>query len=269
MAPAPLVVGVNGSADSQLALRWASGLASRWGASVAAVYACTHTSADEEQRLVERWSTTAREFGVQLRTMIIPGDPRDVLISAADRTDAELLIVGAGNHTRPGFLHVGSVGESLAHHVTRPLAIVPAVATSPLQRLALGVDGSAESRAAASLWTARLAAGIGASVIAVTVEAPLDNWTSAREETWRHSVEREIRDRWAATVGDAGVPVEAALVYDDDKAAGLLRHAANVGAGLLVVGMRSLHGIPRFRAGGVAMQVLHRTGMPIAFVPAQ
>jgi len=52
------------------------------------------------------------------------GPAADVLVRVADRTDAEMLVVGRrGSGGAPGAL--GSVSEAVLTHATRPVLVVP------------------------------------------------------------------------------------------------------------------------------------------------
>jgi nucleotide-binding universal stress UspA family protein len=185
-----------------------------------------------------------------------------------NESGADILVVGAhGSGSTPGFLHLGSVVEHLAHHSTLPMAVIPEQSRPVFDTIALGVDGSSNNQAAIDL-AADLAAGIGATVLAIAVEEPVVEFSPANSpQNWRRYTEEQVRTTWAKRVEDAGVELEVAAVRDLRPAEGLLRTAKQQRCDVLVVGLRGLGGISGLRAGGVAMQVLHHADRPIVLVP--
>lgn len=135
-----IVVGVDGSPESEVALRWAATLARRNGAVVDAVTAWTLPvtfSWDASGIYSVDWQGEAEKsviatvdsvFGpdrpVGLRTFAFEGDPAHKLIEHA--AGAQLLIVGSRG--RGGFkgLLLGSVSSKCAAHATCPVLIVHA-----------------------------------------------------------------------------------------------------------------------------------------------
>lgn len=274
-----LVVGLDGSKASVRALAWAGRLAAATGGDLVAVHAQRRpyaeiAPADDERMLAERreiiereWLRPAADLGLDPRAVVVEGDPRTVILDTARERDAELIVLGrSGAGGDPGFLHLGSVVEHAAHHVTRPLAIIPADVDRPVRRILLGVDGSAESAAAVE-WCTSVAGALGATVEAVTVEEPPAEWTPAwSDENWRRGAERGIQE-WVAPLTDAGVPVECLVVEELFPVDGLLHTAEDHDVDLVVIGTRGAGGFTGLRFGGVAMRVLHRIERPLVLVP--
>ena len=103
-----------------------------------------------------------------IRSDVIDGTPVEVLLGRGEAEDADLMVVGLrGAGGLPG-LRLGSVTDMLAHHTTRPLAVVPATPLVGVRRIVLGVDGS-EGAAAAVSWCAAFASDLRAEVSAVSV----------------------------------------------------------------------------------------------------
>lgn len=137
----PVVVGVDGSANSVLAVAFAAEEAALRGAELVAVHAYTgpvsigpgdmlplvHDTemvADDAGRLLAEVTAGLAERHPDLRVTrrLVPGQPRAVLL--AQSRDAQLVVVGARG--RGGFagLLLGSVSQALLHHADCPLAIV-------------------------------------------------------------------------------------------------------------------------------------------------
>ncbi|MGW7681574.1 universal stress protein [Kribbella sp. NPDC054772] len=84
--------------------------------------------AETAQRYFEDLATGWRRkypdvtFQVEVRR----GHVVDGLVTAAEQSDARLLVVGTRHHTRLASFVAGSVTRGVLHHVTCPLAVVPA-----------------------------------------------------------------------------------------------------------------------------------------------
>lgn len=274
-----IVVGVDGSSAGSAALRWASSLAAASGGEIIAVNAVVRPRSvpdlrDYEDRLEDRrkllatdWTMPARESGVTVRTVIREEDPRAAVLAIAELEEADLVVLGrTGSGGGPGFLHLGSLVEYAAHHIDRPLAVIPATAAASIERIVVGVDGSRPSLEAIS-WCAEVAPGCNASVIAVSVSEPYLEWTPVSSaDNWRRDVERQIEE-WVGPITDASVAVKCVAQRDLHPADGLLEVTSENDGDLLVLGTRGAGGFLGLRAGGVAVKALHRASLPIVLVP--
>jgi nucleotide-binding universal stress UspA family protein len=140
-----IVVGVEGSAGSHAALRWAIEEARLRNGVVEVVtaYLPTYVPAapdfgyvpldpvdlvDEvtkmQDEVIATVSDTVDTAGVRIEQKLLKGRAADTLIAAAE--GADMLIVG--NRGRGGFrgLLLGSVSQQIAHHATCPVVIVRA-----------------------------------------------------------------------------------------------------------------------------------------------
>ncbi|HEY9558376.1 MAG TPA: universal stress protein, partial [Acidimicrobiales bacterium] len=173
-----VLVGVDGSDAADAALGWGGRLAHAVGAEVvvASVFGPVQAEVSPEKyeelkdeagrRLAVEWSGPLAGSGVPHRPLLLTGPP-DALLEAAEQEDAYLVVVGPRGHGGFARLHIGSVAHHLAHHTTRPLAIVPAPgALDGFDRIVVGVDGSDGSTQAVR-WCAEVARATGAEVVAV------------------------------------------------------------------------------------------------------
>ncbi|MGI5133265.1 MULTISPECIES: universal stress protein [unclassified Streptomyces] len=133
-----VVVGVDGSASSHAALRWAVRYAGLVGGRVDAVAAwelpgtygwsapVVDTALDEDnarQGLVQELrDVLGAEGASSVRALLVRGNPADVLLRASE--GAEALVVGS--HGRGGFARalLGSVSHRVAQHANCPVVIV-------------------------------------------------------------------------------------------------------------------------------------------------
>ncbi len=286
------MVGVDGSATSREALRWATGLGEALAAEVVAIHALglldrwhdPDASARSWRRtlcaLVERtWcAPLARSRGLH-RVEVRDGDPVDVLLAAIEDEHADLLVVGSrGVGDRPE-LALGSTSLHLLQAARVPVLVVPdrrpeaaAADALRLRHVLVGVDHSQASRAALELG-ADLAVALGGSLSVLEVVEyvppfPLDEPTEPGDghqgrvaEAAMALLEAEVR---GVRARDVGVQV---IVRSGDPAATLLEVADDVDADLMVVGTRGRGGPRELLLGSVARTVADRARRPTLVVP--
>jgi nucleotide-binding universal stress UspA family protein len=139
----PVVVGVDGSPASLAALAAGFAEAELRGAEVLAVLAWPDVVEADPAPLVDAGDLRglaaqrlddlveplqARHPGVPVRTEVVTGRPREVLLGAA--ADASLLIVGTRGHGGIRGMLLGSVSHAVLHHATCPVAVVHAAPTA-------------------------------------------------------------------------------------------------------------------------------------------
>lgn len=128
-----IVVGVEGSADSMLALRWAAQEARLRGAALRIVHAYQTQGGPAVLEQLDRHAREVLDAAVEEALAVAPGlsvvaEPaRGEAASAAlvaRAADADLLVVGARGLGGFTGLLVGSVGNQCAHHAPCPVAII-------------------------------------------------------------------------------------------------------------------------------------------------
>lgn len=139
----PVVVGVDGSANSRRALVMAGRHARAIGAEVAVVHAVglteeidgehvpTFGHRDEIADNVERWCDALREDGCdEFETRLEDGPPVDVLLRTANDVDASAIVVGRrGAGGRPELL-LGSTAHQVVEHAHCPVLVIPPIGHS-------------------------------------------------------------------------------------------------------------------------------------------
>jgi nucleotide-binding universal stress UspA family protein len=137
MANGVIVVGVDGSATSILALQWAVAEAEATGRDVTAVTVWRYVpalepgaifaSVDEvgatHSRQLDEVVRTVERPGVTVRTHVVEGDANEVLVEAAQ--GADLLVLGTHGRGRMLRALVGSVSAYCLRHARCPVAILP------------------------------------------------------------------------------------------------------------------------------------------------
>lgn len=133
-----IAVGVDGSANSMTALRWAFDHADPNGKVLAVgVYNPVAFAIDgyvPPIELLEKQTRSAvqdvvdevmknAEAGPEVEIEVRAGDPRTQLRAAGE--EADLLVLGARGHRGVGYLLLGSVTTSILHHPTSTTVVVP------------------------------------------------------------------------------------------------------------------------------------------------
>jgi nucleotide-binding universal stress UspA family protein len=133
------LVGVDGSANSLAALRWAVEFAAAgstvvvvqvWDASPLAVGAdefffpdASAIAATRFNVLVDDFESDAEAKSVTLDRRFLHGRPRDVL--AEEAASVDMVVAGVRGHGAVAATLLGSVSTSLLHHLDRPFVVVP------------------------------------------------------------------------------------------------------------------------------------------------
>lgn len=284
-----VVVGVDGSPGSKLALRWSLAAADRHGTQVDAVMVWTDAfapfgpptdisalSPEHQRQLLGRVESAINSAQknyvgppVRVRPHVLPGSPASVLVASARRAD--LLVLGSrGLGGIRGSL-LGSVSQECAQLAPGPVVVVrdnlPAGAEhyTRNRRIVVGIDGSEASRAALR-W-----AGAEAQRAGVELEV-VHAWGSPNARLGVVEGEDGLRRLGQAILDDALEPLkESGCLYSQHLASGaadavLVDRSSS--ADLLVVSSRGRGGLPALLLGSVSQQCLIHAKCPVAVIHA-
>ncbi|MCD0450172.1 universal stress protein [Actinocorallia sp. API 0066] len=252
-----IVVGYDGSAGSERAVRWAVREATLRGLELVVCHAWHWLYADPlhtaSYETVQRFADLELSKGMfvaetmapslKVRKALVQGPASPTLLHEASQ--AVMLVVGARGAGGFPALASGSTPRQVAGHALCPVVVVrdPA-AEGPI---VVGIDGSRASHAALALAFEEAVLRRSELVVVHAAELPAD--ASTHEEFARTSgswLEREI-GLWRTKHPAADVTVR--LVHREARA--VLLEAAQ-GASLLVVGDRGEDGPPNLRLGSVS-----------------
>jgi nucleotide-binding universal stress UspA family protein len=145
-----IVVGTDGSSTATVAVRHAAGLAAAFGARLTVVCAFDPDAAPDRDEGTGvppdlRWRLTgaaqadehaaaarslAQSAGAaEVGTYVAPGDPGDVIVTAAREVAADLIVVGNRGMTGAARFLLGSVPDRVSHHAPCDLMIVRTLGT--------------------------------------------------------------------------------------------------------------------------------------------
>jgi nucleotide-binding universal stress UspA family protein len=282
-----ILVGIDHSECSRAALHWAAGVTGRIAdvarapvPRVIAVAAWEPRQAelppDEAQRernavvrLLDMRASEVNAEPINVETEMLDGTPADVLLRAADAHSADLVVIGTRGEGGFAALQFGSVADHLAHHTTRPLAVVPAGAWPEPRHLVLGVDGS-EGSTAATRWCASFASDCDAGVTAVACNEgkyPLRPGQDPKDVL--QYMEHALHDQWTRPLRHEGITTRFEVSLEPHVSDALLEACNRRAANALVVGTHGLAAIAHVRLGGVTMELLRDANLPLIIVPPE
>jgi nucleotide-binding universal stress UspA family protein len=267
------LVGIDGSAPSAAALRWAAHEASSRGVGLRVVHAFASPPLvddigrsldwEEAHRAVEDAHRAAEKVASELhvRSQVVLGSPSETLI----RRSAEAGLVVLGKRGRGGFrdLLAGSVALQVAGHAACPVALVHAGWRPPIddREIVVGAEGDAALRAAfaeADLRGVRLRAIHAWRPIMPAGPSGLTPMTLDELERNEEKTLTRTLAPWRERHPD--VRVVESVVCDSS------RHAlieASRTAELLVIGAREHFGIYTLALGTTAYAVIHHVACPV------
>ncbi len=136
-----IVVGVDGSAQSAAAVKWAVRLAKGMRSQITAVFAIhmpiyfgseygapfqfdQQWRDDMREEFENKWCKPLTVSGVRYRTVMEDGRPASVIDAVADRENADLIVVGRRGRGDVAELVLGSVSHELVLNSKRPILVI-------------------------------------------------------------------------------------------------------------------------------------------------
>ena len=268
-----IVVGYDGSGDSELALDWADQLAAEQGRTLRVLISevdptqVLEATSDWHAAKVAQLESDARDrlAGARSRESsieVIGVPPSQALIDASAK--AVTVVIGARGHSLLSGVVLGSVSQHVTRHSSCPVVVVRAPYHPDADRVVVGVDGSTGSRKALE-FAFDHASRSGSPITAVHA------WRNAARGDTGEGLVEEIRAAervlaealagFADQYPDVKVTTEAIPVVPQRVLAD-----ASQSASLVVVGSRGLGAFAGLLLGSVSQSVLHHAQCPVAVV---
>jgi nucleotide-binding universal stress UspA family protein/nitrite reductase/ring-hydroxylating ferredoxin subunit len=254
MAFGTILVGTDGSETAFLAETVAAGLAGALGGRLVVVTAHEAGGEAAAAQTAAEARARAESAGLEAAAETGEGEPAAVLVELADRTDADLLVVGDIGMGQARRLRLGGVPDRISH--TAPCSLLIVRTSRPggapdragsYRSVLVATDGSPTADHAARLG-AELAAALGASLTLV----------HAGDELIGRVVLKDTAER----LGDAGLPLRTPA---GEPGRAIVQLAADEGHDLVVVGSKGMAGAGR-ALGSVPNTVSHEAPCDVLIV---
>ncbi|WP_017615033.1 universal stress protein [Nocardiopsis salina] len=292
-----VVVGVDGSDHARAALEWAAAEAVRRGAVLRIVHALgmpvvvsaydgttRFQPTDEMSGQATRVLVEARERAVGLQ----PGLESETVTALEEAPLAlirhshphDLIVLGARGLGTVAAAFVGSVSVRVAAHAPCPVVVVPhddqgRPATTSLDRIVVGVDGSRNARRALGLAVDMATENGGELLVVHSWEVPYPYdpvaMTAAgyrpQEDVFEQQAQELVADLLADTLEDGNdANIEVSVVRTQAPPVDAVLRAAE-GADAIVVGSRGRGTVRGLLLGSVSQGILHRSRIPVVVLP--
>jgi nucleotide-binding universal stress UspA family protein len=279
----PIIVGVDGSPASRVAVDWAARDAALRGADLKLVHVLVPPAVmafpevpmppgfmewqDEEgRRLLDSAVKTVEEAGaeVEVSTDMVSGPAVPVLADLS--SSAQMIVVGCRGHGALARGLLGSISTGLAHHAHCPVAIIhdedPLMAHPSKAPVVVGVDGSpASENAVAIAFEQASFRGVDLLAVHAWSDTGVFEFPGADWSTLQAAGEQTLSERLAGWQERYPDVLVRRVVVADKPAHQLLEQAES--AQLLVVGSHGRGGIAGMLLGSVSTSVLHGARMPV------
>jgi nucleotide-binding universal stress UspA family protein len=226
----------------------------------------------------ERWATANAEMasfaaaalaGVETRAEVAEGLPAPLIVAAARRSGAGLIVMPTHGHGPFRRFILGSNTAEVLRDAECPVATgvhlerLPALAGTGFSSVLCAVDLGPQSRRALE-WAAGLAEATGARLTLLHAASTVSTAASAGEAGWNESVCVEARAEAVRLVEAVGCQADVAIEAGDPARA-IREVAGRVGAELLVIARGSAGGVfGRLRANAYA--IIRESPCPVVSV---
>jgi nucleotide-binding universal stress UspA family protein len=279
-----IIIGYDGSAQAYDALAFAKQLAAASGAALTAVtvlqfdplWGGRDSYLEDLDAELERRLEHAGEAAAVATDTVEAISPARGLHEYAERSDADLVVLGSARYGKVGQILAGTVAMSLLHGSPCAIAIAPLGyadrASAGIEEIAVGYDGQPESRAALADAIELAPATVAPlKVVAVAASAPViygngmgsgQGWQELKDAI-RTGTRERLDEAVASVPGDVRV---SAVLAEGDPARELGRTAVADG-GVLVVGSRGYGPLRRVLLGSVSTELVRSVPCPLIVRP--
>jgi len=287
-----ILVPLNGSEITEVALPYAEELAGRLGSEVTLIYVGELAQDQQYHRMhqfyvqgiveltkrgIERYIEKASGRAIKVESKILAGDPAEEIVNYADKEDVGLIVMAT--HSRPVITRwaLGSVAEKVARATKQPLVLIRARGARPdvrekniLKKVLVTLDGSKESEAVIP-YIEELASKLKAEVIllqVLTPEYPTYNISQLKQLEQARTSAKDYIEKMEAQLKQKGIAVRSELRerLTGGAAEEIIKLADEMNADVVAMSTHGRSGVSRWAFGSVADKVLHAGNTPLLLV---
>ncbi len=226
-----------------------------------------------QQHAEARTAAVFAEANVPFLPLREIGNPVEIILSVAERRNADLIVMGSRGLGGFKSLTLGSVSDGVAHHASCPV-LIERGNTTAFRRILLASDGSTEAQQASSAAFA-LAKWFGAELTVLNVFEPFgpvaavdyqpDSAAAFAEQSDREKTYRAVEESLKPAEKETGIPYF--MHQERGHPAKAITDYADLGKfDLVVLGNRGLGGFDRLLLGSVSDAVLHHANSLVMIV---
>ena len=219
------------------------------------------------EQLLERTAAALSGGSASVKRVNAIGNPAQLILDAAQGSEADLVVVGARGRSRLGEMVLGSVSHRVLMHSPCTTLVVRGEAR-PVQRVLVAVEGKEDAdRIVKWLHTHPFMGSVDFLVLSVVV--PLrasEPYLMVGWESWSGMAKNYAEDlvkSVAASLLAGGQKVRTCI--ETGEAAPTIA-AQSQGMDLIVTATHGRHGFDRFLMGSISHAIVHRASAPVLIV---
>ncbi|SFS88799.1 universal stress protein [Halostagnicola kamekurae] len=206
----------------------------------------------------------ADAYDVTVRSKLVQGNPRDVIVRYGSSIGADLVVMGT--HGRGGLERyvLGSVAAHVANTAPMPVLTICGTddsrATYPYETVLVPTDGSDHATTALK-HAAAVATQTDATLSLLTVLE--ESMLGVGDDDERRAKAEELLDEAASTARSEGVEDVVTAVESGSVAREISGYADTEGADLIVMGTHGRQGVDQHLLGSITERVLRTASVPV------
>lgn len=290
-----ILVPLDGSELSEVALPYAEELAGRLGSDVTLLYVSDSIDdqyrrmrelyldkvAEATRRAAAKFLDPSEKKKVKVSSTTLIGNPAEEIVRYADKEGMGLIIMATHGRSGIGRWALGSVADKVVRSASQPVALIRATSPRPdirkkgiLNRVLIPLDGSREGETAIPC-IAELMANLKVEVVLFQVLATGYQTLAAEGYEYVFYTEQQMESdrvhaeaylaRVAARLKRPGVTVRSEIKFGN-AADEIVSFAGNIQADMIAMATHGRTGIGRWVLGSVAERVVRAGNTPVLLV---
>ncbi len=204
--------------------------------------------------------------GLNVRSVIEVGDPREVILEVEEREKPDLLLMGSHKKGIVERILVGSTAEKVIKHSKVPTLVLKGKEPSFEGKVVVAYDFSEASHKALDFaleFLKPFSSEITIIHVDERLELPLIEQLGERVyERYKEEKERYL-SKLRGELSDKGVEAEIKIIEGVHPAEGILNFVKTVDADLLIMGSKGLSGLKRILLGSTSTEVFRKAEVPV------